>query len=87
MERRVGGTCDVVLALVVGRGVAGAGAATDACTPPAPDLAVLSTLKWRNVGPARGGRSITAVGQRWRARWSTTSARPAAACGRPPTAA
>ncbi len=41
--------------------------ATTAQTPPAAtvptsDLAALSTLKWRNVGPARGGRSITSVG-------------------------
>ncbi len=27
-----------------------------------PDVAVLSTLKWRNVGPARGGRSIAVAG-------------------------
>ena len=44
----------------VARGDARLPATTPAAA--APDLAVLSTLKWRNVGPARGGRSITAAG-------------------------
>ncbi len=30
--------------------------------PSAPDLSALSTLKWRNVGPNRGGRSIAVAG-------------------------
>ncbi|MGV3520033.1 glycosyl hydrolase [Luteitalea sp.] len=50
----------VVLALWLG-----AQAMTQAQTAAAPaggDLSVLSTLKWRNVGPARGGRSIAVAG-------------------------
>ena len=38
--------------------------ATSAVAQPAatPDLSVLSTLKWRNIGPNRGGRSIAVAG-------------------------
>jgi photosystem II stability/assembly factor-like uncharacterized protein len=43
---------------------AGVTVATTAVAQPAatPDLSVLSTLKWRNIGPNRGGRSITVSG-------------------------
>lgn len=51
-----------LLGLVLGMGVPPGSQAQTPAPAPAQDLSVLSTLKWRNVGPARGGRSITAVG-------------------------
>ena len=50
------------------------------------DAALLAGLRWRSIGPARGGRSIAVAGSA-AGRTSTTSARPAAASGRRPTAA
>jgi photosystem II stability/assembly factor-like uncharacterized protein len=52
------------VALVLAITLSGAAPAYPQATPAvaSADLSVLSTLKWRNVGPARGGRSITAVG-------------------------
>ncbi|HTV02038.1 MAG TPA: hypothetical protein VMF13_15930, partial [Luteitalea sp.] len=52
-------------AVVTGVGLAlvsGAWIAPALAQAPKVDLSPLSTLKWRNVGPARGGRSITATG-------------------------
>jgi photosystem II stability/assembly factor-like uncharacterized protein len=37
-------------------------ATSSPASPSRDGLSVLSTLKWRNVGPARGGRSITVAG-------------------------
>ena len=50
------------------------------------DPSLYSGMRWRSVGPARGGRSL-AVGGSERGRSNTGSAPPAAARGRPPTAA
>ncbi len=56
--RAVRATVLLAVALCVG---ATAGAQTTRTTA-GPDVSVLSTLKWRNVGPARGGRSIAVAG-------------------------
>jgi hypothetical protein len=37
-------------------------AATAAAVPPAYDPVLLGTLKWRAIGPIRGGRSTAAAG-------------------------
>ena len=50
------------------------------------DAALLAGLRWRSLGPARGGRSQAVAGSA-AARSNTTSAPPAADCGRRPTAA
>ena len=50
------------------------------------DPGFFGALQWRNIGPNRGGRSIAAAGAAARASTSITSAPPAAACGRRPTA-
>ena len=50
------------------------------------DQRQLAGLQWRNIGPYRGGR-VTAARVSSASATSSTSARPAAASGRPPTAA
>ena len=50
------------------------------------DTSFFSGLKWRNIGPNRGGRSIAVAGSAARP-LGTTSGRPAVASGRRPTAA
>ena len=49
--------------------------------------AVLKAFQWRSIGPARGGRSIAVSGASRAGRRRPTPARPAAGCGRRPTAA
>ena len=51
------------------------------------DASLFGALKWRNIGPNRGGRSHRRRPAAPAGRSSTTSAPPAAGCGRPPTAA
>ena len=51
-----------LLVLGLGAGALAVEATAQAGATETSDLSLLSTLKWRNVGPARGGRSIAAVG-------------------------
>ena len=50
---------------------------------PAIEPALLSSYRWRSIGPNRGGRSIAVSGVKGRPR-EATSAPSAAGCGRPP---
>ena len=50
------------------------------------DPMVLKSMQWRSIGPARAGRSIAVSGVKGRPK-EAYSGRPAAGCGRRPTAA
>ena len=54
---------------------------------PQNEQTLLNSFRWRSIGPDRGGRSIAAQRRQGPAQARATSARRAAASGRPPTAA
>ena len=56
------GRVAAMVVLALGLGAQAMTQAQTAAAPAGGDLSVLSTLKWRNVGPARGGRSIAVAG-------------------------